>query len=124
MLAAQAIKCGDAEIVIAGGQENMSASPHVLKGSRDGLRMGDWKLVDSMIVDGLWDVYNQYHMGTTAENVAKKYGSLPRGAGCFRRRLAAEGRGRAEGGQVQGRDHAGRDPFEEGRPPCSLPTSS
>src|SRR5206468_3894186 len=74
MLAAQAIRCGDAEIVIAGGQENMSASPHVLPGSRDGFRMGDAKLVDTMIVDGLWDVYNQYHMGTTAENVAKKYG--------------------------------------------------
>jgi acetyl-CoA C-acetyltransferase len=73
-LAAQAIKSGDAEIVIAGGQENMSASPHVLNGSRDGFRMGDAKLVDTMIVDGLWDVYNQYHMGVTAENVAKKYG--------------------------------------------------
>jgi acetyl-CoA C-acetyltransferase len=73
MLAAQAIRCGDAEIVVAGGQENMSASPHVLPGSRDGFRMGDAKLVDTMIVDGLWDVYNQYHMGTTAENVAKKY---------------------------------------------------
>ena len=74
MLAAQAVKCGDAEIVVAGGQENMSAAPHVLMGSRDGQRMGDWKMVDSMITDGLWDVYNQYHMGTTAENVAKKFG--------------------------------------------------
>ncbi|HEY8118587.1 MAG TPA: acetyl-CoA C-acetyltransferase [Methylophilaceae bacterium] len=74
MLGAQAIKCGDAQIVIAGGQENMSMSPHVLNGSRNGLRMGDGKLVDSMIVDGLWDVYNDYHMGITAENVAKKYG--------------------------------------------------
>ena len=74
MLAAQAVAWGDSEIVIAGGQENMSAAPHVLPGSRDGQRMGDWKLVDSMIVDGLWDVYNQYHMGITAENVAKKYG--------------------------------------------------
>ena len=73
MLAAQAIACGDAEIVIAGGQENMSAAPHVMMGSRDGFRMGDAKLVDSMIVDGLWDVYNQYHMGITAENVAAKY---------------------------------------------------
>ena len=73
-LAAQAIKAGDADIIIAGGQENMSASPHVLQGSRDGFRMGDAKLVDTMIVDGLWDVYNQYHMGITAENVAKKYG--------------------------------------------------
>lgn len=72
-LAAQAIRCGDAEIVIAGGQENMSASPHVLNNSRDGFRMGDAKLIDTMIVDGLWDVYNQYHMGVTAENVAKKF---------------------------------------------------
>lgn len=74
MLAAQAVATGDSEIVIAGGQENMSASPHVLLGSRDGQRMGDWKMVDSMIVDGLWDVYNQYHMGITAENVARQYG--------------------------------------------------
>ena len=73
MLGAQAIRDGDSDIVIAGGQENMSAAPHVLPGSRDGQRMGDWKLVDTMIVDGLWDVYNQYHMGITAENVAKKY---------------------------------------------------
>ncbi|HEY4374730.1 MAG TPA: acetyl-CoA C-acetyltransferase [Burkholderiales bacterium] len=72
-LAAQAIKCGDAEIIIAGGQENMSAAPHVLQNSRDGIRMGDGKLVDTMIVDGLWDAFNQYHMGQTAENVAKKY---------------------------------------------------
>ena len=74
MLAAQAVATGDSDIVVAGGQENMSASPHVLMGSRDGQHMGDWKMVDSMIVDGLWDVYNQYHMGITAENVAKKYG--------------------------------------------------
>ncbi|HWJ93323.1 MAG TPA: acetyl-CoA C-acetyltransferase [Telluria sp.] len=72
-LAAQAIKCGDASVVVAGGQESMSTSPHVLNGSRDGFRMGDAKLVDTMIVDGLWDVYNQYHMGVTAENVARKY---------------------------------------------------
>ena len=74
MLAAQAVAYGDSDIIIAGGQENMSAAPHVLLGSRDGQRMGDWKMTDSMIVDGLWDVYNQYHMGITAENVAKKYG--------------------------------------------------
>ncbi len=73
MLAAQAIRDGDSQIVIAGGQESMSLSPHVLNGSREGQRMGDWKMIDSMIVDGLWDVYNQYHMGITAENVAKKY---------------------------------------------------
>jgi len=74
MLAAQAIRDGDSEIVIAGGQENMSMSPHVLQGSRDGQRMGNWQMIDSMITDGLWDVYNQYHMGITAENVAKQYG--------------------------------------------------
>ena len=73
MLAAQAIAWGDAEIVVAGGQENMSAAPHVLPNSRDGQRMGEWKMVDTMIVDGLWDVYNQYHMGITAENVAKMH---------------------------------------------------
>ena len=74
MLAAQAVHCGDADLVVAGGQENMSAAPHVLLGSRDGFRMGDARLVDSMIVDGLWDAYNQYHMGITAENVAKQHG--------------------------------------------------
>ena len=73
MLAAQAIATGDSEIVIAGGQESMSLAPHVLPNSRNGQRMGDWKLVDTMIVDGLWDVYGQYHIGITAENVAKKY---------------------------------------------------
>jgi len=73
MLGAQAIRDGDSEIIIAGGQESMSMAPHVLPGSRDGMRMGDWKLVDTMIVDGLFDVYNKYHMGITAENVAKKY---------------------------------------------------
>jgi acetyl-CoA C-acetyltransferase len=73
MLAAQAIRDGDSEIVIAGGQESMSMSPHVLPNSREGMRMGDWKMVDTMIVDGLFDVYNKYHMGITAENVAKKY---------------------------------------------------
>jgi acetyl-CoA C-acetyltransferase len=73
MLAAQAIRDGDSHIVIAGGQESMSLAPHALPNSRDGTRMGDWKLVDTMIVDGLFDVYNKYHMGITAENVAKKY---------------------------------------------------
>jgi acetyl-CoA C-acetyltransferase len=73
MLGAQAIANGDADIVVAGGQESMSLSPHAMNGSRDGFRMGDAKLVDTMIVDGLWDVYNQYHMGVTAENVAKEY---------------------------------------------------
>jgi acetyl-CoA C-acetyltransferase len=73
MLAAQSIANGDADVVLAGGQENMSIAPHVLNGSRDGFRMGDAKMTDSMIVDGLWDAFNQYHMGVTAENVAKEY---------------------------------------------------
>ncbi len=73
MLAAQSVANGDSDLVLAGGQENMSAAPHVLNGSRDGFRMGDAKMTDSMIVDGLWDVFNQYHMGVTAENVAKEY---------------------------------------------------
>lgn len=72
-LGAQAIANGDAEIVIAGGQENMSLSPHILPGSRDGFRMGNAQLVDTMVADGLTDAYNQYHMGITAENIAEKY---------------------------------------------------
>ncbi len=72
-MAAQAIKAGDARIMVAGGQENMSLAPHVMMGSRDGFRMGDAKLVDSMVNDGLWDAYNNYHMGITAENVARQY---------------------------------------------------
>ncbi|MES9940213.1 MAG: acetyl-CoA C-acetyltransferase [Candidatus Thiodiazotropha sp. 6PLUC2] len=73
-LAMQAVACGDAEIVVAGGQENMSMSPHVLPNSRNGSKMGDWKLVDTMIKDGLWDAFNNYHMGTTAQNIADKFG--------------------------------------------------
>lgn len=72
-LAIQAIKSGDAKIVIAGGQENMSLSPHLLPGSRNGFRMGNATLVDSMVHDGLTDAYNNYHMGVTAENIAEKY---------------------------------------------------
>src|SRR5471030_1447279 len=99
MLAAQAVKCGDAEIVVAGGQENMSAAPHVLPGSRDGFRMGDAKLIDSMIVDGLWDVFNQYHMGITAENVAKEYGITRAAQDAF----AAASQNKAEAAQKSGR---------------------
>ncbi len=73
MTGANAIMAGDAEIIVAGGQENMSRTPHILQGSRDGFRMGDAKLQDSMIQDGLWDIFNEYHMGVTAENVAKQY---------------------------------------------------
>ncbi|MEK6350535.1 MAG: acetyl-CoA C-acetyltransferase [Burkholderia sp.] len=99
MLAANAIIAGDADIIIAGGQENMSAAPHVLPGSRDGFRMGDAKLVDSMIVDGLWDVYNQYHMGITAENVAKEYGITREAQDAF----AALSQNKAEAAQKAGR---------------------
>ena len=99
MLAAQAVHCGDAGIVIAGGQENMSAAPHVLPGSREGFRMGDAKLVDSMIVDGLWDVYNQYHMGVTAENVAREYG-ITRG---MQDEFAVASQNKAEAAQRAGR---------------------
>jgi acetyl-CoA C-acetyltransferase len=107
-LAAQAIKCGDADIVIAGGQENMSASPHILQGSRDGFRMGDAKLVDSMIFDGLWDVYNNYHMGMTAENVAKKYDISRRDQDEF----AAASQQKAEAAQNAGRFKAEIAPIE------------
>jgi acetyl-CoA C-acetyltransferase len=107
-LAAQAIKCGDAEIVIAGGQENMSASPHVMPGSRDGFRMGDAKLVDSMVCDGLWDAYNNYHMGTTAENIAKKYDISRREQDEF----AARSQQKAEAAQKAGRFKAEISPFE------------
>jgi acetyl-CoA C-acetyltransferase len=117
-LAAQAIKCGDANIIIAGGQENMSASPHVLNGSRDGFRMGDAKMVDTMIVDGLWDVYNQYHMGITAENVAKKY-DISRSQ---QDEFALQSQLKAEAAQkagkfkdVQGRNPAAGNRAEEGQ---------
>jgi len=107
-LAAQAIKCGDAEIVIAGGQENMSASPHILQGSRDGFRMGDAKLIDSMIIDGLWDVYNNYHMGITAENVAKKFEISRREQDEF----AAASQQKAEAAQKAGRFRSEIAPIE------------
>ncbi|MGM0634202.1 MAG: acetyl-CoA C-acetyltransferase, partial [Pseudomonadota bacterium] len=73
-LAAQAILAGDAELIVAGGMESMSQSPHVLPGSRQGQKLGHWQAVDSMIHDGLWDAFNQYHMGITAENLAERYG--------------------------------------------------
>ncbi|MBK0393118.1 acetyl-CoA C-acetyltransferase [Ramlibacter algicola] len=110
MLAAQAIAWGDAEIVVAGGQENMSAAPHVLLNSRDGQRMGDWKMIDSMIVDGLWDVYNQYHMGVTAENVAREH-NIARAA---QDELALASQRKAAGAQEAGR-------FKDEIVPVSIP---
>lgn len=91
-LAMQAVACGDADIVIAGGQENMSLSAHVLPGSRNGTKMGEWKMLDTMITDGLWDAFNQCHMGVTAENIAKKYDFSRDGQDAF----AAESQRRAE----------------------------
>ncbi|MCI3203972.1 MULTISPECIES: acetyl-CoA C-acetyltransferase [Pandoraea] len=110
MLAANAITSGEADIVVAGGQENMSAAPHVLPGSRDGFRMGDAKLIDTMIVDGLWDVYNQYHMGITAENVAKEYGITRE----MQDEFAAASQNKAEAAQKAGR-------FDQEIVPVSIP---
>jgi acetyl-CoA C-acetyltransferase len=73
-MAVQSVRCGDSEIVIAGGQENMSIAPHLLPNSRNGNRLGDWTLIDSMIVDGLWDAFHDCHMGVTAENIVEHYG--------------------------------------------------
>ena len=107
-LAAQAIRCGDAQIVIAGGQENMSAAPHVLNGSRDGIRMGDGKLTDSMLSDGLVDAYNHYHMGVTAENVARKFGISRREQDEF----AAASQAKAAAAQKAGKFTAEITPIE------------
>ena len=108
MLAAQSVANGDSDVVIAGGQENMSAAPHVMNGSRDGFRMGDAKLIDSMIVDGLWDVFNQYHMGVTAENVAKEYAVTREEQDEF----AVKSQNKAEAAQKAGRFKDEIIPFE------------
>jgi acetyl-CoA C-acetyltransferase len=92
LMASQAIRAGDADLIIAGGQENMSAAPHALPGSRDGQKMGPWAMVDTMIVDGLWDAFNGYHMGQTAENLAAKYGITREEQDAF----AAQSQNRAE----------------------------
>jgi acetyl-CoA C-acetyltransferase len=109
-LAMQAIACGDAEIVIAGGQESMSQSCHALPRSREGRRMGDWKLVDTMIVDGLWDAFNQCHMGNTAENIARQYGFSRAAQDAF----AAGSQQKAEAAQKAGR-------FDEEIVPVTIP---
>ena len=98
-LAAQAIACGDADIVIAGGQESMSLAPHILPGSRNGFRMGPATLVDSMVYDGLTDAYNQYHMGLTAENIAEKYDISREEQDAF----SAASQNKAEAAQLAGR---------------------
>jgi len=108
MLGAQSIACGDADIVVAGGQESMSLAPHAMPGSRDGYRMGDAKMVDTMIVDGLWDVYNQYHMGVTAENVAKEYAVTREDQDAF----ALASQAKTEAAQKAGRFKEEIVPFE------------
>ena len=109
-LAAQAIKCGDAGIIIAGGQENMSQAPHLLPKSRSGTKMGDWKLLDSMIIDGLWDAFNDYHMGMTAENIVNKFGISRE----EQDRFAARSQQKTETAQADGA-------FEEEIIPVSIP---
>lgn len=109
-LAAQAIQCGDADIIIAGGQENMSQSPHVLPNSRNGQRMGNWSAVDTMINDGLWDAFNDFHMGITAENLAEKF-AIDR---ADQDRFSAQSQNRAEAAQAAGK-------FVEEIVPVSIP---
>ncbi len=99
IMALQAIRAGDAELVIAGGMENMSAAPHALPNSRDGQKMGPWSLVDTMIIDGLWDAFNGYHMGQTAENLAVEYGISREAQDAF----AARSQNRAEAAIDAGR---------------------
>ncbi len=114
-LAANAIRAGDADVVVAGGQENMSASPHVLPGSRDGWRMGDVQAVDTMIRDGLWDAFNGYHMGTTAENVARQHGVGREQQDAVRGGQSEQGRGRPEGRALPGGDRPGDGATAQGR---------
>ncbi len=107
-LAFQAVQCGDADIVIAGGQENMSASPHVLPSSRNGKMMGDWAMTDTMIKDGLWCAFNDCHMGITAENIAEKYSFTRAEQDLF----AAESQNRTEKAQAAGNFDAEIVPVE------------
>ena len=109
-LGAQAIKAGDADIIIAGGQESMSNSPYLLPQARNGYRMGDGKVVDSMVADGLTDAYNHYHMGITAENIAEKY-SISREK---QDELAVASQNKAEAAQAAGK-------FKEEIVPISIP---
>ena len=104
----QAIRNGDSEIVVAGGQESMSQAPHCIH-LRNGVKMGDAELVDTMIKDGLWDAFNGYHMGNTAENVAQRWQITREQQDEFAAALAGQGRGGAEGRPLQGRDRAGQD---------------
>jgi hypothetical protein len=109
----QQIANGDASIVVAGGQESMSQAPHA-QHLRNGTKMGDLKLVDTMIKDGLWDAFNGYHMGQTAENIADRW-QITREDQDSSPSLAEQGRGRPEGRQVQRRDRPGDHQGPQGR---------
>jgi acetyl-CoA C-acetyltransferase len=103
MLAAQAIQCGDASAIVAGGTENMSRAPYLLEKARNGYRMGNGEIVDAMIRDGLWDVYNNVHMGTCGDACAKKYEFSPPAAGRLRhRQLQARPASEQQRARVQG----------------------
>ena len=110
----QAIANGDSEIAVVGGQESMSLAPHCAH-LRNGVKMGNFEMVDTMIKDGLWDAFNGYHMGNTAENVARQWQITRQQQDEFAVGVAEQGRSRAEGRQVQGRDHAGHGEEPQGR---------
>ena len=116
MLAAQAVQTGNAEIVVAGGMESMSNCPYLLPKAREGMRLGHGQAIDSMICDGLWDAYEDYHMGCTGEIVAEKYGVTRAEQDAYALAEPSEGRGRHQGRQVRGRDPARAPAAEEGRP--------
>ena len=113
-LAAQAIANGDAAVMVAGGQESMSMAPHA-QNLRGGTKMGNLSLIDTMIVDGLWDAFNSYHMGITAENLAEKYQITPRRPGQVLGRQPEQGREGARVGPLQGRDHPRHREGPQGR---------
>jgi len=117
-LATQAIRCGDAEVVIAGGMENMSLSPYVLPKARTGLRMGHAQLVDSMICDGLWDAFNDYHMGITAENLAAKYGISREGQDAFAAASQCKALAAIEAGRFRDEITPVMIPQRKGEPLC------
>ena len=113
-MAAQAINSDDADIVLAGGIENMSIAPFYVTKARWGARMGDTEMIDGMVFDGLFDIFNRYHMGITAENVAEKFGHHPRGTGCLCRGQPEQGRGRHQGRPVCRRNRPrGHSPAEK-----------
>ena len=110
------IKAGDAKVVVAGGQESMSNVPYYLKTLRNGNKMGDAKLQDGMVYDGIWDYFGDVHMGVLGDFTAKEAGVTREEQDKWAAGSHAKARGRHQGGQVQGRDHAGQHPAAQGRP--------